>query len=388
MLCSNLRSNRRENCLRIEILLIKHAERNLTIMSESQSEEHPRTLGPARAAGVVITDVKSSDYYVGGILGSRLGSLAGLFIWQTMIVFTLLGIKYSEVCHRYPRGGGIFSICSHAFNKWVGVFAALCISVSYVLTMAISAVSAAEYMENLLPFLKPWTTVIAVGIVLLIMTLNLSGIKESATVSTVISIVGLSALFALIITTVIHIGPGGFLHLFPEMFQNIGTLTFVTFLAGFGGSFLAFSGLESISQLSKDMVHPVKRTAKRGLGIVVVLVLTTAPVLGMMVTTLLPVSILKNDDLNSQLLGILAGKYGGQPLAIYVGINGICLLIFAVCTAMIGFYRLTGAMTSKKLLPAVLGKTTKKKHSPWAAILLATFLAISVILIANGNLFL
>src|SRR5437899_2486652 len=84
-----------------------------------------------------------------------------------------------------------------------------------------------------------------------------------------------------------HISFSQFLSLFPQMFSGK-TLTLVTVLVGYAGSFLAFSGLESISQLSPVMKLPRRVVGRIALFLVILTVGLTSPLLTMLSTLLLP----------------------------------------------------------------------------------------------------
>ena len=68
--------------------------------SDEQHEKHK--LGPFLCWAVVFADIGPSIYYVPGILYGTVGSLAGFFVFLTMIVFILLTFKYVEVTYRFP----------------------------------------------------------------------------------------------------------------------------------------------------------------------------------------------------------------------------------------------------------------------------------------------
>src|ERR1700693_628450 len=77
-------------------------------------------LGPLLCWAVVFADVGTSIYYVPGILYGTVGNLAGFFVMLTMSVFVLLTLKYAEVTHRFPQGGGVVTVAAQAMNHWVG----------------------------------------------------------------------------------------------------------------------------------------------------------------------------------------------------------------------------------------------------------------------------
>src|SRR5690348_7014415 len=79
-------------------------------------------LGPILCWAVVFADIGTSIYYVPGILygTAGIGMLAGFFVFLTMSVFVLLTLKYAEVTHRFPQGGGVVTVAAEAINQWFG----------------------------------------------------------------------------------------------------------------------------------------------------------------------------------------------------------------------------------------------------------------------------
>jgi amino acid transporter len=210
-------------------------------------------LGSLLCWAVVFADIGSSIYYVPGILYGRVGNLAGFFVLLTMSVFVLLTLKYAEVSERFPEGGGVVTVAAQAMNSWVGALGGMFILVSYFLTAAISSLSAIQYFSGVLSALAPFVLEIAIGVLFLLGLLNWIGISESAKVSLVGALIAFVSDLAIIWTVFTHIPISEFPFLFTRMFEHA-SLTPASILVGFAGAFLAFSGLESISQLS-----PAKR---------------------------------------------------------------------------------------------------------------------------------
>src|SRR2546426_6521787 len=232
----------------------------------SHGDEHSHggnLLGPLLCWAVVFADIGTSIYYVPGILYGTEGitTLAGFFVFLTMSVFVLLTLKYAEVSYRFPQGGGVVTVAAQAMNHWVGALGGMFILVDYFLTAAISSLSGMQYLSVVIPALGPSIVlpvfgsvqvlllVITMGVLVLLGILNWVGISESAKVSLVGAVIAFLSDIAILITVFTHISFADFLALFPKMFAHQ-TLTVPAILYGFAGSFLAFSGLESISQLS------------------------------------------------------------------------------------------------------------------------------------------
>lgn len=151
----------------------------LHIRGKEQRHEGNR-LGPLLCWAVVFADVGTSIYYVPGILYGNVGKLAGFFVMLTMSVFVLLTLKYAEVTHRFPQGGGVVTVAAQAINHWVGALGGMFILVDYFLTAAISCLSGMLYLSVVVPAFVPFTLELAIGILLLLGLLNWFGVAISA----------------------------------------------------------------------------------------------------------------------------------------------------------------------------------------------------------------
>ena len=113
----------------------------------------------------------------------------------------------------------------------------------------------------------------------------------------------------------VRLGPA---HAFDSVHQVLAgpRLTPIFVLTGYAGAFLAFSGLESIAQLSPSMAEPRRRVANLGMGLVVITIGLTSPLLTLWSTTLLGHH--ANPD---QFISLLGGYAGGQLLSWAVAIS-------------------------------------------------------------------
>jgi hypothetical protein len=156
-------------------------------------------------------------------------------------------------------------------------------------------------------------------------------------------------------------------------------------LIGFAGSFLAFSGLESISQLSPVMRTPRKKIAGIALLLVVLTIGITSPLLTMFSTLLQP-DAAKNPIEQSQLISLLAGHWGNGILKTEVAISASALLVFASNTAIIGAYHVFMALSRLGFFPAFILKRNTIRGTPHYSIMLATGIPIVVLLLVLGNI--
>ena len=354
----------------------------------AQRDEHSHggnLLGPLLCWAVVFADIGTSVYYVPGILYQTVGPLAGFFVFLTMTVFVLLTLKYAEVTYRFPQGGGVVTVAAQAINHWVGALGGMFILVDYFLTAAISCLSGMLYLSVVVPAIGPplagWITI---GVLILLGILNWVGISESAKVSLIGAVIAFISDIAILFTVFTHISFSAFLALIPEMFANH-SLTPVLILTGFAGSFLAFSGLESISQLSPVMKTPRKKVAGIALLLVVLTIGLTSPLLTIFSTLLQPKAA-ADPVLSTQLISLLAGHWGNILLQTEVAISASALLVFASNTAIIGAYHVFIALSRMEFFPAFVLQRNKLRGTPHYSIALATAIPIAVLILVNFNI--
>src|SRR5216117_2104885 len=114
-----------------------------------------------RAAAIVLNDLGSSAYYVGGIAEKAVGPAAPWFILGVMLFSYAVRAVYVESCAMFTRGG-VYRVVKEAMG---GILAKLSVSAlmfDYVLTGPISGVSAGQYIVGLIAQTTiylghPWT---------------------------------------------------------------------------------------------------------------------------------------------------------------------------------------------------------------------------------------
>ncbi len=210
------------------------------------------------------------------------------------------------------------------------------ILVSYFLTAAISCLSAIQYFSVVLPAIGPIVLEITIVVLLLLGLLNWVGISESAKVSLVGALIAFGSDLAIIWTVFTHIPISELPLLFSKMFMHT-TLTPTAILVGFAGAFLAFSGLESISQLSPVMKAPRKRIIGIALLLVVITIGVTSPLLTLL-STILQQDKASDPVLATQLISLLGGHWGDVILQTEVAVSASLILVFghSYCRALAG----------------------------------------------------
>lgn len=341
---------------------------------------------------VVFADIGTSVYYTPGILWRQVQWQSGLFVLLTLIVFVLLVLKYAEVSVRFPEGGGVVTVAANGLSPWAGAVGGLFILVDYFLTSAISSLSGLIYFSTIVKAITPYVLAITIVMIILLGLLNLWGIKESATVSAVIAMAALISDIFILLVVFLNVPMPTIVKVFEKIFS--GQLGGITLLVGFSGAFLAFSGLESISQLSPVMALPRRKTVTRALALVALTVGITSPLLTIFSTVLLnSPDLLATTTIHLHIsatpdtfISDLAGTYGGFALLVATAVAASALLVFACNTAIIGAYHVFIALSHMGYLPNFVTATNKWRGTPHNAILLATGIPVLVLVAVRGQI--
>jgi amino acid transporter/nucleotide-binding universal stress UspA family protein len=348
-----------------------------------QQTKDTRQLTWLLAWAVVFCDIGTSVYYVPGILYGNVGDNTPFFVLLTTIGFIPLALKYIEISWRNPEGGGVVSIATKALGPMWGCLGGMLITTSYFLTAAISAVSGFHYIGSVVHLIDANIVLFACIGLLALALLNIVGIRESATVALGMAIAALAVDLIVIAISFWQFSPVQWWQAL-QSFAPGRTLSFRELLVGFGAAWLAFSGLESISQLSPNMRFPLRRTAKWAMMGVITTTVITSPLLTLLSINLLPAEIKATQS--ERFISEVALVSGGFGLNIAVVLSASTLLLFAANTAIIGAYHIFLALTNLGFLPRAIALRSATFRSPHIAIAIATIVPVVVILATQGEL--
>ena len=102
-----------------------------------------------RTAAVVLCDLASTAYYIGGIVEEAIGPAAPWFILAVMIFSYAVRSIYIESCSLFVRGG-VYRVVKEAMGGFLAKLSVSALMFDYILTGPISGVSAGQYIIGLL----------------------------------------------------------------------------------------------------------------------------------------------------------------------------------------------------------------------------------------------
>jgi amino acid transporter len=172
------------------VAVVTSVSKRLLVGRPLRSSRMEHTLLPKKLAlPVFCSDPLSSNAYATEeiLLILSLGGLSFLHLapWVALAVVVLLIIviaSYRQTCHAYPNGGGAYAVSRANLGRSASLAAASALLVDYVLTVAVSVAAGVSNIVSALPSLAPHAVGVSVGLVLLLMVMNLRGVRESGSV--------------------------------------------------------------------------------------------------------------------------------------------------------------------------------------------------------------
>jgi amino acid transporter len=366
---------------------ITGAVKRLLLGRPVRSERLGETLLPKRIAlPVFASDALSSVAYApdeifltlaaAGITSFTLSPWIGLTV--AFVLFIVVA-SYRQNVHAYPSGGGDYEVATVNLGVTAGVTVASALLVDYVLTVAVSVSSGAQYAAAALPALRGHEALLAVVVVFILTTMNLRGVRESGTAFAIPTYVFMAAVLGMSAWGFLRFAFGDLpmaesanLTLLPESQYSQG-------LVGLAGGFLllrafssgcaALTGVEAISNGVPAFKEPKSKNAAN----------TLALLGGIAVTMLLSIIVLAKVmhvrfaefpadqlQLNGRSVGtsyvqdpvltqVARALFSGFPPAFYLiaAATGL-ILVLAANTAFNGFPVLGSILARDDLLPRQL----------------------------------
>src|SRR6478672_10893673 len=374
-----------------------------------------RVLGTAALFSTAYGNVGSSIYYALGLVTAYALGLTPVSFFISGIIFFFTAVTYAEATARFPEAGGSSSFTRHAFNEAVSFFAGWAQMLNYTVTIAISALFVPHYLSKFWPGAgldrHPVDIYGGAIVVLLLVLLNIVGVREAAGLNIFLALADLGTQALLVVI-------GLFVVFSPEVLQanvHLGvTPSWRDFIVAVPVAMVAYTGIETISNMAEEAIDP-PRHVPRSIMYVVLAVFAIYAFLPSVALSALPVvkatpQMVQDVDTyqctSSQDLQVgdktseLACRFSGDPVAglvenlglpptitdglgYYVAILAATILIIATNAGIIGVSRLTYSMGQHRQLPEAIRRVHPTYNTPYVAIILYSLIAI-LLMIPNG----
>ena len=371
-----------------------------------------------RAAAIVLSDLASSAYYVGGIAEQAIGKAAPWFILAIMLFSYAVRAIYIESCSMFVRGG-VYKVVHEAMGGTLAKFSVSALMFDYVLTGPISGVSAGLYLGGLinetgehlhiagLHVYPPWFAAgFAAVVTLYFWRKNIIGIHESSekalTIMQITSVMVVILIGWCLVTILkngyqpvplpsranIKFSPGALGWLQGTMAPSI---TVIAIMVGLGHSLLAMSGFETLAQVYREIAHPKLKNLERAGNVIFAYSLLFTSLISFFAVMIIPDRARQGflDNLIGGLSMYLAGPILARLLFhAFVVLVGTLILAGAVNTAIIGSNGVLNRVAEDGVLPDWFRHPHKRFGTTSRLINLVVALQLITILITRGDVYL
>ncbi len=299
---------------------------------------------------------------IGNILGAgiyvlmgKAAGLAGNMVWFSFLfagaTAALSALSYMELASMYPRAGAEYEFVRRAFGERVGLFVGLLVIYFVAITSSAVALGFGRYFSNL--FGNEYLTG-AIGLFIFLSLIMVYGIKESARLAILISLIEVSGLLIVIYTGLPYLGTVNYFEA-PDLAGVFEASSLI---------FFAFLGFEDIVRLSQE-TKEAERTTPRALLIAIFFT----------VFLYMCVAVTAVSVLDFRVLG-LSGVPLADVVAVSLGNNAFVLMSWiallstmnTVLVVMLGGSRIVYGMAYSGSLPQTLSRIHPSYHTPWVAI--------------------
>lgn len=319
-----------------------------------------------RGAAVVLSDLASTMFYVGGIAERAIGESAPWFVLAVLLFGFAIRAIYLESCGMFVRGG-VYVVVRDAMGPKMAKLSVSALVVDYILTGPISSVSAGQYLGHLINELSafahssyrlsPNTFAMFFGLCVTgyFWWQNVKGIHESSgkalrimqITTAMVVILAVWIPITLLMKDKVELPPLPALENLKFDSTSLGWLegtfwpTFwpAALLIGFGHTLLAMSGFETLAQIYREIAAPKMKNLKITAYIVCIYATFATGLVAFASVMLIPDE--ERRRYFDNLIGGLSMNLAGPELLrllfhIFVVIVGALILSGAVNTSIIG----------------------------------------------------
>jgi amino acid transporter len=371
-----------------------------------------------RAAAIVLSDLASSAFYVGGIAEEAIGRSAPWFILGVMFFSFAVRSVYMESCSMYVRGG-VYVVVRDAMGPFMARLSVSALIFDYILTGPISSVSAGLYLGHLLNEISEifassahvnpayFAVVFGLAVTAYFWWTNTKGIHESSGKALVIMQITAAMVVMFLLwcgLTLVWRGPAQ-IPPAPTPSNLVFTgesagwlegsfllrMSVVAMIVAFGHSLLAMSGFETLAQVYREIETPKMKNLKIAGTIVCTFAVFSTGVITLFAGMIIPDA--ERAAYTDNLLGGLAMHLAGpEPLRllfhIFVVVVGVLILSGAVNTSMIGANGVLNRVAEDHVLTPWFRKPHRKYGTSYRLINMIAILQVSTIVWSGGDVIL
>ena len=321
-----------------------------------------RTLSLPGAIAVSIGGMLSGIFVLPGLAVGITGSSVWLAFLVAALCILPAVLSKSELATSMPKSGGTYVYIERAFGPLFGTISGLGLWLSLLLKSAFSLVGLSAYLYVLIEVDSSLTKSIALFSLLLILLLNIFGVKKVE--KTQLLIVSISVLS---LVGLIFFGFGSFDSALTEPVfskESSGFISAVAFL------YISYAGVTKVAAVAGEIKNPEVNLPKTML-ISLFLITVVYVLVAIVLVGNVEASFLVNDI---KPIYTLSQTLGGDAFGYAAGLVGVLTLLSMANSGVLASSRFPFAMARDKMLPDFLGSVSAKFMTPVYSIIVTAFI--------------
>ena len=266
-----------------------------------------------------------------------------------VLLLIILTVSYRQIIYAYPGGGGAYTVAKSNLGTWAGLVAAAALIIDYVLTVAVSTAAGIAAVTSAIPALFPHREALCLLTILLVVVLNLRGVRESGRVFAVPTYLFIGSFLIMIGSGLIQLYTGTSPAFAGSALNTVAVdgVSLFLILRAFSSGCTALTGIEVISNGVSAFKKPEPHNAA-------ITMLGMAMILGVLFvgTSVLALhyGVVPKED-ETVVSQIARATFGDGAMYFFIQAATMAILILAANSAFAGFPRLASLLARDGYMP-------------------------------------
>lgn len=355
--------------------------------------ELKREVGRFGSFSMGYADIGADIYISLGLIALYAYTAAPFALMIAAIAYITTGLSYAELASKYPVAGGAQYYAYKAFGRLNGFIAGWGLMLDYTVDIALFSLASVGYLGFLVKtfigtgilMVNPFYGLCAVFLIIMLIGLNIIGIKYSSKFNEVFVLIDLLTVSIVLVLGLYEVLVSGKIFSWIESLKSFGKIpTWEDFTYAVTLSMASYIGIESISQAAEETRNP-RRIIPSATKATIVLVVIIAFLASLLSVTLIDPFNAEARVQDPMVALASAVPFIGEGLALWVGFMGFMICYVSTNTGVIGVSRVTFSMSRLNLSPKIFRRIHKVYRTPYVTIIVFSIIAILIILV---NIFL
>ncbi len=301
--------------------------------------------------------------------------------FSIVVLVAIVATSYYQTIHAYPSGGGAYIVAKDNLGTYPGIIAGAALLIDYVLTVTVSISAGIEAITSAFPLLHNQAVIMCLLAIVLIMVINLRGVRESGKIFSIPVYIFLGSLFLLIGMS--YVKSFTMLRPVPVEYKTAASnaLPIFILLRAFASGCATLTGIEAVSNGVRAFRPPEARNA----GITLIWMAALLGVLTLGIAYFADYyRIMPNE--NETVLSQLARTIFSKGFIYYtIQFSTAFILVLAANTSFADFPRLSSIMATDRFLPRQLSNRGDRLVFSNGIVLLGFFAALLLVIFGGDT---